>query len=155
MKRYLLFLAVLLIALPISACGAPMSSPAEEQQVTVVVEGFGQKLQMVSLLSPSAANDIRTQYANYASPELLDQWASDPSQAPGRLTSSPWPERIEISSITKKSADEYEVLGNIIEVTSVEVNTGGAADTIPVQIDVKKDQQGNWLITDFKQGQPN
>jgi hypothetical protein len=155
MKRLLVILAMLLIVLPVSACAAPASSPAEEQQVTAVVEGFGQKLQMVSLLAPSAANDIRAQYTDYVSPNLLDQWASNPSQAPGRITSSPWPDRIEINSMTKKSASEYEVTDNIIEVTSVEVNTGGAAATIPVQISVQKSQQGNWLIADFQQGQSN
>ncbi len=128
-------------------------SADETQQATQVVQGFGAKLQVVSLLSPTAAADIQAQYAGFVDPTLLQQWAADPSTAPGRVTSSPWPDRIEITSMDKTSPDQIDVKGNIIEVTSVEVNTGTAAATIPVEIGLQKNAQGKWWITTWKQQQ--
>jgi len=148
-----ILLVLLFIGLVGAACtAAPAASPDEKTEIASVVTGFGQKLGQVSLLSPTAADDIRSEYAGYVSPALLDQWAADPLQAPGRVTSSPWPDHIEITSIDKIAAEEYQVTGNIIEVTSVEVGTGGAAATIPVRITLHEDSQGHWLITDLKQG---
>ena len=139
---------------------APTASPEETTQITAVVQAFGKKLQQVSLLSPTAATDIRSQYADYLSPALLDQWAADPAHAPGRMTSSPWPDRIEISSLTKISNGVFAVSGDIVEVTSVEANptqqaagaTPAAAIEIPVQITLEKDAAGSWKITAFQQG---
>jgi hypothetical protein len=154
MKHLKILSSLMLIAFVMAACShsTPTASVDEKARVTAVVESFGKKLASVSLLAPTVAADIRAQYADYIAPALLDQWAGDPTQAPGRLTSSPWPERIELISITRVSAGEYAVTGSIIEVTSVEVNTGGAAAEIPVQLTVQKDAQGHWLITDFQQG---
>ena len=126
------------------------SNPDEIQQIAEVVQGIGARLQQVSLLSPTAAEDIQTHYADFVAPALLDQWAAEPSQAPGRVTSSPWPDRIEIQSMEKTAENEMVVKGNIIEVTSVEVNSGGAAATIPVEITLQKDDQGKWWITGWK-----
>jgi hypothetical protein len=136
------------------------ASPEDTTQITVVVEAFGRRLQLVSLLSPTAADDIRSQYADYIAPTLLDQWAADPAHAPGRMTSSPWPDRIEISSLTKISTGLYAVSGEIVEVTSVEANptqqaagaTPAAAVEIPVQMTVEQDAAGAWKITSFQQG---
>jgi hypothetical protein len=68
--------------------------------------------------------------------------------APGRIVSSPWPDRIEISALEQTGADRYVVSGFIVEVTSVEVLNGGAAAKLPVQLTVER-QQGQWLITEF------
>ncbi len=137
-----------------TVAGVVSSNPSGEeiQQVADVVQGLGGKLQQVSLLSPTAAEEIITQYAGYVSPDLLDQWAADPSKAPGRVTSSPWPDHIEITSMNSISADEIEVRGNIIELTSVEVNQGGVAATSPVEIVLQKNDQGKWWITGWTQG---
>ena len=97
-----IFASVLILGLAVIACAipiptptlAPTSNPAEEAAVRAVVEGLGSKLKLVALLSPTAAQDIQTQYAPYVAPDLLNQWANDLTQAPGKLTSSPWPERI-------------------------------------------------------------
>ena len=154
MKHLKILSSLLLIAFVMAACSpsTPTATVDEKARVTAVVEGFGKKLASVSLLATTAAADIRAQYADYVAPALLDQWAGDPSQAPGRLTSSPWPDRIEIISITRVSAGEYAVTGSIVEVTSVEVNTGGAAAEIPLQLTLQKDDQSRWWITDLQQG---
>jgi hypothetical protein len=69
------------------------------------------------------------------------------------MVSSPWPERIEITSITKTKSDEYAVTGNVVELTSAEVNTGGYADKIPIRVRVQK-INGDWLIVDYTHGTP-
>jgi len=113
-----------------------------------VVDSFGKRLQSVSLQSPNAAQAIRGQYAEFVSPELLEAWAKDVSKAPGRVVSSPWPDRIEITGLVKEGADKYAVTGFVVEITSVELANGGAAVKIPVRIVVEK-REGRWLITEY------
>ncbi|HOQ09731.1 MAG TPA: copper amine oxidase N-terminal domain-containing protein, partial [Syntrophomonadaceae bacterium] len=75
------------------------NTPDNEQAVvSKLVADFGQRLKNVSLLAPDdvVTKSIKENYAEYVSPELLAQWQKDPANAPGRLTSSPWPERIDI-----------------------------------------------------------
>ena len=84
--------------------------------------------------------DITEHYGDYVHSELLMEWVNDPQIAPGRLTSSPWPERIEILSLEKLSKNIYRVQGKIIEVTSA------STDEKPVTILVKKNAEGRWLI---------
>jgi hypothetical protein len=84
-----------------------ISDQEEEGAVRYVVESFGKRLQNVSLQSPDAAQMIGEQYAEWIHPELLKVWMNDISRAPGRVTSSPWPDRIEITSIVRE-ADKSE-----------------------------------------------
>jgi hypothetical protein len=137
---------------PITSQPIPTSSIPTE--VRDVVEGFGKKLQWVWLQSPKAEEQMREQYSQYVSPELLEEWANALRQKrgapPGRAFSSPWPDGIEITSITKEAPDRYLVAGNIIEVTSQEAVSGGAANKIPVRIVVQK-VQGHWVITEYEQ----
>jgi len=126
----------------------PTGSVAEETEVRDLIENFGNRLKDVSLLAPDAAEQIQNQYSEFVSLSLLEMWMSDASKAPGRLVSSPWPDRIEITTMSKEDADQYEITGNLIEVTSTEVNNGGAAARIPVRIVVQKGQ-GHWLITEY------
>jgi len=70
--------------------------------------------------SGKASKRIEAHYGKWISPKLLEAWLSDPSKAPGRWVSGPWPDRIEIGEITFVSEHVYEVTGNIIEVTGVE-----------------------------------
>jgi len=111
--------------------------------VTALVEGFGAKLKSVYLTSPPeiVVQDITKNYGGYVEQELLMEWLNDPQKAPGRLTSSPWPERIEILSLEKLSENIYTVKGKIIEVTSA------STDEKPVTIQVKKTAEGRWLIS--------
>lgn len=150
------FATMLLIIVSLAGCTTPLPIPTqtttrnlvEETEITNVVENFGKRLAMVSLQSPLAPQDIKDQYSEFVSPALLQTWMSDKSKAPGRVVSSPWPDRIEITSLTKQAPDKYVVTGSVVEITSVEMVKGGAADKIPVQI-VVQNAQGQWLITDY------
>ncbi len=122
----------------------------EEAAVRIIVEEFGKALHTVSLQSPNAKEDMKEKYSPFVAPELLEKWTNNMSTAPGRIVSSPWPDRIEITSVTKQSTTEYSVAGDIIEVTSMEVVNGGAADKIPVRITVEE-VQGNWMIIEYEQ----
>jgi len=75
----------------------------------------------------------------------------DSSQALGRLTSSPWPDRIEIKSIITLEENKYLVKGDLIEVTSVEVVSGGKASSRPIELTVEN-STGKWLIKEIKLG---
>mgnify|MGYP001049093882 CR=1 FL=1 len=129
--------------------GSTSESPESDQTaIFKVVENFGQRLKNVSLLAPEDAvtKSIKENYSGYVSPELLALWQNDPAQALGRETSSPWPERIDIAQTVKLSDTEYQVKGDIIEVTSVEMAKGGYAAKRPLVLEVEKiDDQ--WLIT--------
>ena len=116
------------------------------------MEGFGKKLQNVSLLSPDAAQQIQKQYAEFVSLALLEMWVNDLSVAPGRIVSSPWPDRIEIISLEWADANTYEISGHIVEVTSNEVVNGGEAGRVLVHIVVKR-SNGGWWITEYSEEQ--
>jgi hypothetical protein len=153
MKRVNCVLILSVVVVILSACASSNSSPAEEATVRGVVEGFGQKLKMVSLLSPSAAEDMKAQYSDYVSSALLEKWMGSPETAPGRMVSSPWPNRIEITSIKSTKLNDYSVTANVVEITSAEISKGGYTDKIPVQITVKKINE-KWLIVEYAQGKP-
>ncbi|MEK7098286.1 MAG: hypothetical protein AAB908_00120 [Patescibacteria group bacterium] len=102
----------------------------EERSVRAFVEEFGTKLKNVSLLADRTmvADAMQAQYGPYVAPVLLSEWQSDPMVAPGQLTSSPWPEKIEVTGITKKGSD-FEVEADIVEVT----NEGGGIGEAPTE----------------------
>lgn len=116
--------------------------------VRTVVERFGQQLQRVSLLAPESlrAEQMRESYGPFVAPDLLAAWLRDPHHAPGRQTSSPWPDRIEISSVESDDGT-CTVRGDIIYATSVELSEGGAAAREPVVVQVRRD--GAWQISGF------
>lgn len=153
-----LFTILLLVNFLLSACDAMLGEPkrintsnlVEEKEIRSLVEGFGNRLAAVSLQSPIAAEEMKQQYAQFVSYDLLERWKNDPSTAPGRVVSSPWPDRIEITSLTKVSADRYMVNGYVVEVTSMEVVNGGVAAKIPAIIEVQKNQ-GRWVIADYRE----
>ncbi len=129
-------------------------SNADDMAVRAIVEAFGTKLQMVSLLAPmsdrKAAMDAA--YASYVAPELLAQWYPEGAEALGRQASSPWPERIEIVEVRPEGA-AYVVEGNVIEVTSVEAGAQKAAAAIyPVTLTLEKRGTTQWLITKATKG---
>jgi hypothetical protein len=121
---------------------------SEEAEIRDLVANFGKRLQTVSLLAPDAAQEIEDQYSEFVSSDLLEMWMNDVSKAPGRLVSSPWPDRIEITTLSKEDSDRYEITGYVIEVTSTEVINGGAAARVPVHVVVQKDQ-GRWYIAEY------
>lgn len=124
------------------------SSASEEGTVRYIVENFGKRLQNVSLQSPNAAQEMKEQYSEFVSPALLETWMNDVSKAPGRIVSSPWPDRIEITTLIKEGSDKYVITGFVVEVTSMEVVSGGTAAKISVRIVVQKVQE-RWLITEY------
>ena len=121
--------------------------------VTQIVIAFGNNMKNVSLLASAdvVSKSLQDSYGEYVSPALLAQWQSDPENAPGRVSSSPWPERIEITSTEKLADSQYQVKGDIIAVTSVEMTQGGYAAKRPITLTVEK-LDGRWLITARKQG---
>jgi len=126
----------------------------DEAAIRLLIENFGQALKNVSLQAPQkiVAQSIEENYQDFVSPELLSLWQNDPSLALGRITSSPWPERIEIDDIQKIDENNYLVKGRIIEITSVEVIEGGAAAEREVEIIVEK-VNGKRLINNIVTGE--
>lgn len=121
----------------------------EVESIKSLVSNFGDRLKMVSLLAPEDVllESIEKNYGKFISKALLEKWKANPQTAPGRLTSSPWPERIEISSLDKISENEYEVRGDIIEVTSTDQSSDEATSKIPILLKVVNDN-GKWVIDD-------
>ncbi|MBB6446755.1 hypothetical protein [Bacillus benzoevorans] len=121
----------------------------DQEMIKNLVKKFGGKLQNVSLLAPQdvLVKSLEENYADFVAPALLEEWKKNPQKAPGRMVSSPWPDRIEISAIEKTTKNEYKVQGEIIEITSVEEEKGGAAAKQAISLIVKK-VNGNWLINE-------
>jgi hypothetical protein len=143
--RCVLPLCWLCVLVQPAGCASGPDSSTSVDDITQTVEGFGKKLQAVSLQSPNVSEEMTREYSQYVSPDLLGSWVSDPAHAPGRTVSSPWPDRIEISSVSQTSNGLYVVQGEIVEITSVELVSGGAANTIPVRITVQWNG-GRWQI---------
>ena len=125
--------------------------PIEEKtQIENLVKNFGENLKKVSLMAPKdIVNDsLKENYGEFVSTALLEKWQNDPVNAPGRGSSSPWPERIDIVSVEKLSDSEYVVNGSIIKMTSVEMTQGGIAGSKPVTLNIKK-VEDKWLIDDY------
>ncbi len=109
---------------------AAMQAKEDEAAVRALVEEFGTKLKNVSLLNEGGVwSQIQNVYGPYLTRELLDEWATNPSRALGRQTSSPWPERIEVGSLERRSDTEYLVQSYLIEVT----NEGGGIGEAPTE----------------------
>ncbi len=121
----------------------------DTEKVESLVANFGQKLKMVSVLAPEdiLIESIEEHYSEFISPGLLEKWKENPQSVPGRFTSSPWPERIEILSTNRISKDKYEVEGEIIEVTSSDMSSEEAASKIPVVLTIIKNNE-KWVIDD-------
>lgn len=125
----------------------PPNDMQAKQTVVAVVQTFGQRLQLVSLLAPTTIvqQSMQDNYGDLVSPALLAKWRSDPANAPGRSVSSPWPDRIEVESADKLADGGYQVRGEIIEITSVEQASGGVAAKRPIILTVKQ-YNSKWLI---------
>lgn len=124
-----------------------LESESDKNEVIRVVEDFGDRLKMVSLLAPKEVleKNMINNYGSLVSNDIINKWIKDPLNAPGRLTSSPWPDRIEIIDIKKISNDIYEVKGKIIEITSKEMTSGGVYAKRPITLVVKR-FNNKWII---------
>lgn len=138
------------ISTPESTAEEPVNNDtANMALIKTLVEDFGKVLANVSLLGPSdiLEEDMQKYYGPFVSGELISQWIQDPSKALGRLTSSPWPDHIEIIDVKKISDDKYEVTGNVVEIASVEASSGGYAAKYGVSLTVERLNDG-WIITE-------
>ena len=126
----------------------------EKNQIQNLVKSFGENLKMVSLMAPEdiVKDSLKENYGEFVSTALLEKWQNDPVNAPGRVSSSPWPERIDIELVEKLSDSEYTVNGNIIEMTSVEMTQGGISASKPVTLNIEKIED-KWLIDDVIKGE--
>lgn len=97
----------------------------EQRAVEDMVLAFGQQLKNVPLTASQEilSASLKKEYETTVAPALLTRWIQGPKNAPGRATSSPWPERIEIKSM-EKVGDYYEIVADIVEMTSAEVEGG-------------------------------
>ncbi len=122
----------------------------EERQLEAValVEQFGERLQLVPLMGAPevAVQAMREHYGPLVDPALLDTWTENPMTAPGRLTSSPYPDRIEVAGVTE-SDGTYVVEGDIVEETST-----GEAGRVRVAITVAP-AGGGFNIVAFESGE--
>lgn len=123
------------------------SSNNDNDEVIRLVEDFGGTLKNVSLLAPRdlVIQAIKENYSPYVTDELLQKWMNSPRSAPGKTTSSPWPQRIEVTEIDRLSEDEYSIKGRISEVTSTEAESGGAFAFRPIDLIVRR-VENKWLI---------
>ena len=122
----------------------------QETAVKTVVTEFGKRLRMVAVLAPKemVTKAMDEEYSAFVSTDLLAIWKNNPEKAPGKRTSSPSPERIDISSIEAKGPDTYVVKGKVILLTAQERSDGGIFQANPVTMTVEQ-RHGKWVITAY------
>jgi hypothetical protein len=125
--------------------GAEVSQTPDTSAASSTVAAFGQTLQQVSIMAPDASTTIASVYAPYVDQALLMQWEANPQSAPGKVVSSPWPDHIQIESVSPQGTG-YVVNGELVFMTST-----GAAGTTPVVVQLV-DESGHLMIVAF-QGQ--
>jgi len=158
----LLLIPLILAALALSYMANPLvREPASDTvssgiiydpDVEALVENFGESMKNVSLLVSEELlhSEMQSSYGAYVAPELLATWQEDPESAPGRLTSSPWPDRIQIGSM-EGDGNVFVVHGTVVDVVSAEEGGEDIVGTYPVELRVEKRADG-WMITDYKKG---
>jgi hypothetical protein len=162
MKKILLFALVLVVLggawfafLPKTrvtpSSDSTFVSNADDTAVRQVVTNFGTKLQTVSLLAPTKDRtaSMEANYSRYVAPELLMKWFPEGSEALGRNTSSPWPDRINVVEV-KQNGNNATAEGNVIEVTNGASTTEVAA-VYPVTLTLEK-RKGTWFIVNAVRG---
>jgi len=138
---------LLAVAIGYSISNRVVSGP--EAEIRSLVTEFGTKLRLVSLAAPSSTvfESIKDNYGPYISQGLLEGWEMAPERAPGKMTSSPWPDRIEIFAVDKDDEDgSYDVQGMVIEVTSADGAKAASQYAVALKI---RNQDGKWVITGF------
>ncbi len=129
--------------------GNQSGQQTDEASVRDLVTRFGAAMKNVSILAPDAVNEIRRAYTPFVSADILSYWENNPAKAPGRVTSSPWPERIEILEVQPTDDGAYDVQGKIVEMTS----TGPAGDeAIALKV---RNVNGTWIITGIQIAVPH
>jgi hypothetical protein len=120
---------------------------SDETAVRNTVTMFGGELRMVPLLSSkeSVSEAMEYNYASFVAPELITKWEADPTHSPGRLTSNPYPDHIEITKVNKNSDGTYTVEGKVIERSSSNISSSSNSGSYPVTIKLEK-RNSLWLI---------
>ena len=115
-------------------------------QISTLVTSFGGYEKSISLQADTELlkNDIQANYGQFVTSALLQEWRANPTHAPGRLTSSPWPDRIEIDSISPQGAG-YTVSGRIIMLASE-----GESSQVPVVLIVLREND-QWKIAAYQE----
>lgn len=115
-------------------------------EVTSLVTNFGLLEKNVSLSADVEAvrNEIKLKYTAYATDALLKQWVDDPARAPGRLTSSPWPDHIEIDAVSPQGTG-YIVSGRVIMASS-----DGTTEPVPVIMQAIRTDMG-WKFAAYQE----
>ncbi len=115
-----------------------------------VLREFGGKLKNVSLLSENdvLVASIEENYAPYITEELLADWKANPSHAPGRLTSSPWPDRLGVGTTIVQGSGRV-MTGEVVLVTSTE-SGDESADTVPFVAQLIPTKSG-WKIAAYQE----
>ncbi len=109
-----------------------------------VVEEFGAQQQKVSLLEPQASSTMAEAYGPFVAPDLLAHLQADLDRAPGRRTSSPYPDHIDITTITKQGAG-YIVSGSVVHMSAT-----GESGRTPVIMQVIP-HEGRWIIAAYEE----
>ena len=141
-----------------SARAADTAATLDPQRaVRRLVTLFGSRMQTVSLLAPDsiAASRLQEAYGTLVTPDLLSDWMASPAAAPGRRVSSPWPDRIEVTSVTLSGADEYLVTGALVYESSASGQSVAHAPSQPVRLHVRRNGDGGWRISMYERIAPS
>jgi len=125
-------------------------SNEEDTSVRAFVQDFGSRFKQVSLLSDDVSQEIGKYYGMYASPELIKKWQDRTEPAPGRHSSSLWPESVDVVSVMPQAPGVYRVEANVIEVVSGPGKPEPAA-VYPISLVVEK-RGDTWIIVSLTKG---
>jgi hypothetical protein len=105
-----------------------------------ITHQFGEKIQTVSLTSSTSVRNeqLQTAFGDLVTANLLKQWKERSTNVPGKKTSSPWPDHIDISSVIPRSPTRYEVTGYIIYLTSDQALQGGETRREPITLTLEQ-----------------
>jgi hypothetical protein len=142
------FLGVLVYVQKDNAPENVVQVSSEEQVVRARIEEFASKFELVQVSAPKAvaAKSIKDNYSSFVSPEVLAAWEKNPLQAPGRLTSTPSAQKIDIKELSKKEDGSYESQGEILEVSN-----GKLLSLVAIKL---RSENGQWIITGFERAVP-
>lgn len=148
MKRFLSLITLVVSIILVCSCNNNRNPDTEIKQT---ISQFGKQLKKVSVLAPDSLliPQMKQAYKPYITQELLQSWIENPSQAPGRKTSSPWPEKINIIQLTKIKNSLYKAKGKVVYITSKEKVNGGQAIEKTVVMEVEKMNEGVWKISKY------
>jgi hypothetical protein len=93
-------------------------------EVRRVVGQLGNRMRLVSLLAPDSVvqRELSDAYGGLVTGALLTSWVTNPALAPGRRVSSPWPARIDVTSIEAED-DHCVVKGSVVHVTTADTTS--------------------------------